>query len=210
MAFDKFLVAPINSGLITNTKSWQIMDDAFELLENAYVFRGRVRKRFGSTLMGTTPLASRLRVNIGTTDGTTGNLTATNLPGNLAIGQSFSAGSVIFTVYQLGNPAATYTTDATITGSVNNVSSPNTFAITGNSSTNLGVTVYWYPSLPVMGIDQYEIGSVNNHPTFAFDTRFAYTFSGGAWSRSGTAVWKGGNSNFFWAANWQSISGTQI
>ena len=149
MAFDKFLVAPINSGLITNTKSWQIMDDAFELLENAYVFRGRVRKRFGSTLMGTTPLASRLRVNIGTTDGTTGNLTATNLPGNLAIGQSFSAGSVIFTVYQLGNPAATYTTDATITGSVNNVSSPNTFAITGNSSTNLGVTVYWYPSLPL-------------------------------------------------------------
>jgi hypothetical protein len=210
MAFDKFLIAPLNSGLMTNTKSWQIMDDAFDYLQNAYVFRGRLRKRFGSQLMGTSPLQSRLRINIGTTNAITGNLGATNLPGAnpaLAVGQIFSVGNVIFTVNVLGN-VDTLSTDSTITGHINNGVNPNTFSITGNGLTNLGLVVYWYPSLPVMGIDQYEIGAINNHPTYAFDTQFAYLFSGGAWTRSGNALWKGNNTNYFWVNNWQSVAGT--
>ena len=214
MAIDRFLIAPLKSGLVTNTKSWQIMDDAFEYLQNAYIFRGRLRKRFGSQLMGPTeanPLTSRLRVSIGTTDGVTGNLGATNLPGGtpqLAIGQIFSVGTVIFTVTILGN-VATLTTDPTITGAINSTANPNTFAIVGNGVTNLATAVYWYPSLPVMGITQYEIGAINNHPTYAFDTQFAYAFSSG-WNRSGTAVWKGNDTNYFWADNWQGVTGDPV
>ena len=73
---DKFLIAPFETGLQTNLRPWQIMDDAFEYLQNCYVFRGRVTKRFGSTWMGITALNSRLRVSIGTTPG------PINLPGN--------------------------------------------------------------------------------------------------------------------------------
>src|SRR5215475_8018909 len=110
MAFDRFLIAPINTGLETDLKPWLIPDDAFAQLENAYVFRGRVRKRFGSQYTGsgwsspfTQPLFSRLRVNIGTTNGS-GNLsiTLTTTTGGTTweIGQQFSVGTQVFTVYQ--------------------------------------------------------------------------------------------------------------
>ena len=32
---DRFLIAPINSGLVNNSKSWLQPNDAFELLQNA-------------------------------------------------------------------------------------------------------------------------------------------------------------------------------
>src|ERR1700691_6267427 len=104
MAFDRFLIGPFETGLQTNVRAWQIMDDAFQKLQNAYVFRGRVRKRFGSRFMGsgwssaqTEPLFSRLRINVGTTDGS-GDISA-SLPGTIfKVGQMISIGNEIFTV----------------------------------------------------------------------------------------------------------------
>ena len=54
MATDRFLIAPIdeNSGLQKNVLPWLIPDNAFSEFNNAYVFRGRVRKRFGSRWTG--------------------------------------------------------------------------------------------------------------------------------------------------------------
>ena len=75
MKIDKFLIAPIKSGQQTNVKPWLIMDDAFENLQNAYTWRGTVRKRFGTNLMNESKAApfdqlfSRFRINIGMTDG---------------------------------------------------------------------------------------------------------------------------------------------
>lgn len=208
MAMDRYLIAPINSGLVNNSKPWIQPDDAFETLQNIYVFRGRLRKRFGSQLMGPSPLNSRLGVSLGNNTNA-----AINLPANttahtpqLAIGQSFSLGSDIFTVYQLGAGVATYTTNVAVTAVINSVATPNTITFTGGAL----IPVYWYPSLPVMGIDQFLIGTVNNHPTYAFDTEFAYTFAGGVWTRSGAAVWNGTNLNYFWAGNWQGVAGVPL
>src|ERR1700681_1127559 len=99
---DRFMIAPINSGLQNDLKSWLIPDDAFQSLTNAYVFRGRVRKRFGSYLMNQSvdasisQLYSRTSILIGTTNGS-GNL-STTVPGLVfAVGQLFSVGSQIFT-----------------------------------------------------------------------------------------------------------------
>jgi len=210
MPFDRFLISPINTGLQTDMKPWQILDDAFTYLQNAYVFRGRVRKRFGSLLMGTSPLNSQLRISLGTN-----NNMALSLPANtsahtpqLAIGQMFSLGTDTFEVYQLGMGVATLSTNAGVSAVIDSTATPNTITFTGGAAS----TVYWYPALPVMGITQYETGAVNNHPTYAFDTEFAYLFSGspGAWARSGTGgnpVWKGSNTNYFWTSNWTGIPG---
>lgn len=212
MAYDRFLIAPISQGQVNNSKSWLQPNNAFEMMRNAYCFRQRIRKRFGSQMMGTTPLATRLRMAIGTTDPVTGNLGATNIltkATQIQIGQSFSVGSVIFTVTALGN-VNTLSTDLTIVGHINTTVTPNTFSITGNGVTNLNTAVYYYPSLPVMGITQYESGAVNNHPTYAFDTQLAYTFSGGAWDRSGTALWHGNDLNYMWSSNWQGVAGNPV
>lgn len=203
MPLDRFLIAPISSGLQTNLRPWLIPDDAFQYLENAYVFRGRVRKRFGSRLMGLNQYMSRLRINIGT-------VASHTIPGGstqLAIGQAFSVGTDIFTVYQLGAGVATLSTNSGVSAVIDSTSNPNTITFTGESG---GATVYYYPALPVMGFTQYEQGAINNHPSYAFDTQFAYVFTPNVgWNRSGTGSspeWNGDDLNFFWTCNWKGIT----
>jgi hypothetical protein len=211
MAFDRFLIAPINTGLQTDLRPWLTPDDSFAYLQNAYCFRGRVRKRFGSRLMGTgwaTPdvqqLYSRLSVNIGTTNGS-GNVSVT-VPGSIfGIGQMFSIGLEIFTVYQTGTPAVMLTTGFSTVHTYNTT----TGALVINGAV-AGTAVYFYPAQPVMGLTIYDSGPINNQPSYGFDTQFAYVFAGGFWSRSGTAVWHGGITDFFWASNWQGVADNPV
>ena len=104
MPFDRFLIAPVDTGLVKNVPPWLIPDEAFDYMQNAYVFRGRIRKRYGSSLMGVTQYNSRLRASlasggpgVGVTDGSgdaSGNvLTILGDSGlTLSVGQSFSIG----------------------------------------------------------------------------------------------------------------------
>jgi len=210
--FDRFLIAPLNTGLVTDLKSFLIPDDAYARLQNAYVFRGRTRKRFGSRFMGsgwssavTEPLFSRLRVDVGSTAAVSGNFPATIIPvltpGALwKIGQQFSVGTTVFTVVVANG--ALLTTGAA-TGTFNTANG--TLTITGNT-TNPSTAIWWYPSEPVMGLTNYGQSTINNKPSYAFDTRFAYVFAGGFWQRSGmdvTPIWHGDNLDFFWTENWQ-------
>jgi hypothetical protein len=155
---DKFLIAPLNSGLQTDQKPFLIPDDAFANLNNAYIFRGRVRKRFGSLLMnGAIPKAqaqlfSKLAIFLGTTDGG-GNL-AGNVPGTIfKIGQQFSIGTAIYTVFQTGNPAVMLRTVATVTATYDTTTGAYVFV-----GAPANTAVYFYPSQPVMGIQTYELG----------------------------------------------------
>ena len=56
MAINKFFIAPLDSGLTLDKKPFAIPDSAFAELKNAYAWRGRIVKRFGSEL-------SRIRSN---------------------------------------------------------------------------------------------------------------------------------------------------
>ncbi len=213
MAFDRYLIAPLNTGLQLNMRPWLIMDDAFEQLQNAYVFRGRVKKRFGSDLMEGDILKSRLRMSVGTTDAS-GNLTAVTLPGTvLNAGAMFSVGNVQFTVTTVPvtvGSVATLSTQAPTVGTITLVSTgPNVyqFSISGSYTTIASTPVYWYPALPVMGLTQYERGAINNHPSYAFDTQFAYVYVPQfGWERSGNVIWTGNTLNYFWTANWDGIT----
>jgi hypothetical protein len=203
MPKDRSLIAPTSTGLQTDLKPWMIPDDAYASLRNAYVFRGRTRKRFGSTYMGQgvgllqQALGSRLSALVGTTN-SSGNLTGTIINVTPAIGQAFSVANTLFTVYQMGTPATMLRNDGVMTPSTYNTSS-GAFSIMGATALT---PVYFYPALPVMGFSLYEISPINNQPAWAYDTRFAYTFTGGYWRQSGAAVWHGTNTNFFWVTNW--------
>lgn len=195
MPFDRFMIAPINSGWETYNRPWLIPDDAFAYLGNAFIFRGRVKKRFGSELLSTTPLGSRLRINLGNITGP-GTLAVT-VPGALfAIGQSFSTGAIILTSYQANG--ALLTTSGAITGTYNTANGALTIA--GGTP---GTPVYFYPQQPVMGLIQYDVEMPNAEPTYAFDTQFAYQYVNNGWDRLGTALWSGGNTNFFWGATYR-------
>lgn len=211
MPTKRFLIAPLNSGLQNDIKPWLIPDDAFSQLRNMYLFRNRLRKRFGSQYTfpstvpkeGTEQLFSRLRLEVDTIvgGGTTG-----NVPGGAgqgAIGQLFSIGNNMFTVFQAAGTmliegTATTATFDTATGE---------FIFAGLPDPDT-TPVYWFPALPVMGITQFERNKINDEPTYVFDTRYAYTWNDG-WNRSdgeataGASVWSGNNANFFWAFSWR-------
>lgn len=213
MPQDRFLIAPFNTGLQTNLRPWLIMDDAFETLQNAYVFRGRVRKRFGEQLTGTgftstdlAPFFSKVAVLIDMTD-EAGDLSGT-VPGDIFnIGQQFTIGNVIFTVYQLStiptpNPLM-LSTSLAATGTFDTTNG--NFVIVGAPPLT---AVYWYPSQPIMGLTQYGEGPINDQPAIAFDTQFAYQFAGGFWVQFPTPIWHGNDTNFFWATTWQGLNST--
>lgn len=206
MATNRFLIAPYdkNSGLRSDYRPWLIPDEAFSSLQNAYVFRGRVRKRFGSRWIGDTKLTTRLRVQVGTVGAP-----LSPVPGNkFFIGQMFSADVQEFSVYQNGAPAAMLTTGP---GAGTFDTTNGNFTIIG-TGLPAGTPIYWYPSQPVMGLVTFENNSINNEPTIAFDTQFSYQFIAGAWVRitaevtPGAATWTGSDSQFFWGTSWNGAN----
>lgn len=202
MVLKNYLIAPFETGLQNNVEPWLLPEDAWAKLRNAYVWRGRTKKRFGSYYIGDTDLNSRLRINLGTTDAGTGNF-ATVVSGTVfAVGQMFSIGTTIFTVNTTGTPATLLTT-GTATGIYNTTTGA--VAITGNAE-NPSTAVYFYPSTPVMGLRLRESGNVNFEDTIGFDTQFAYRRVGGAWERLGSAFWTGDNADFFWSINYRGTN----
>jgi hypothetical protein len=218
---DRFFIAPYaeNSGLQTNLKPWLIPDEAFSELNNAYVFRGRVRKRFGSRWTGGSQFSSRLRINIGTITGGTlsGNVRTILADAGMptSVGQSFSIGTIVFTIFNPSSgPQQMLRTDNSATATFNLTNSD--FNITSVVQPD-GTAVYFYPSFPVMGLPTYEQIGVSNEYVIAFDTRYAYKYSPGGWNRisaettPGAAVWTGNNTQFFWATTWiQTGSATKV
>jgi len=198
--FDKFLIAPFQDGLRNDLPSWVIPEKAFTRLNNAYVSRGRVKKRFGSVLTGQNTgiasdnLYSRLRIKLGTTVG--GALSGT-VPGSIFdIGQMFSIDDTIYTINVAGTPADMLKTDGTTTATFNIANGAYVFAGAPDNK-----DIYFYPSSPVMGFTYYEKGPVNEHTAFAFDRQFVYKYNGTDWQQDGTTVWHGDDTNFFWSEN---------
>lgn len=229
MAFDKFLITggqgqpPFTTGMQQDMRPWLIADDSFENLENMFVFRGRTTKRFGSLLTNGNQRLSRLRINLGNTDGS-GNITTT-IPraGNVpyikgAVGQMFSIGIELFTVNVLGTPAVMLTTGASTIHTFDTSTGAGTSGqviINGAAATT---PLFWYPSVPVMGLTEYASAplsnNANNNVTYGFDTTYAYKYTNGTgWERSGTGaapIWNGQLDtsflNFFQACNWKGAT----
>lgn len=210
---DRFFIGKYDqdSGLQTDFKPWAIADQAFAELTNAYVFRGRVRKRFGSRWLSEDPNESRLRVLVSATDAGGNAAGSVPLSGGLpivtpAIGQQFSIGTEVFTVVVLGNPAILLKSGSTVTATFNTTTGAFVFA--GATAFTL---VYYYPALPVMGLQTFESTANSDQKIIGFDTRFAYEYNIG-WQRlggevtPGAAQWQGSDSEFFWTTTWQGNS----
>jgi len=217
---NRFYIGQVSgSGLQSDLKPYAIPDDAFAELNNAYVFRGRVRKRFGGQLMrgtdaqisGLEQIQSRLKIKLGTTNGS-GTLAGT-VPGAIfGIGQAFSCGNEFFTVYQTGTPANMLKTGSATTYTYNTTTGA--YNIVGSNATT---DVYFYPAQPVMGLSSYEQASISDEQTIAFDTQFAYQFGSNGWDIAGgippavgSVLFTGSNSDFFWGTNWRGSSAANI
>lgn len=207
------IVGP-TTGLVQEREEYLLPDDAYPVLENAYVWREqikrklgfeglqRLRRKFSSVSLGNS-VAVTWSFNLFSTvspaipKGSTEPLAQIE-PGSLVI--SLNAGAVILT--DQGDGTLTSPTPAT-SGTVNYI----TGAIVVHDA--LGIVAVtasfnYFPGLPVMGLRNRDIQTVNNQLTIAFDTTYAYINSGGlGWQEyiPGT-TWTGNDINFFWSTNY--------
>lgn len=211
---EQVLISGSGSGLRLNQKPFMIPDDAFSVLENAYVWRDQVKKREGLELLG------RLKRNftaqpLGTTDASgnfSGDLKAIF---SLETNSEIADGSIAVTI---GAQIFTETTNGNLSNGAGGTGTINylTGLITLNTDPDLALTAItitfgYYPCLPVMGIWQREITGINNEQTIFFDTKYAYTNPSGLDNGfqefiSGAAVdttWDGSDSDFFLATNYR-------
>ena len=211
MPAQRFLIAPYDkdSGLVNNVRPWIIPDTAFSSLNNAYVWRGRVRKRVGSRYMSQSdPLLSRFRVKVGTI--TSGGLSAIVPAAAGSVGQQFSISTNIFTVNVTGTPAALLKDGTATTATFNTSTGAFVFAGVPVADTT---PVYWYPALPVMGLLTMVTAEVNDF-LIGFDTRYAYQYNNG-WERlfdevtGGAATWTGTDAQFFWGTTWTGATASE-
>lgn len=203
-------ITGMSTGLVQNREEFLLPNDAYPILQNAYVWRERIIRKQGCKLLG------RLQRNLsaqslGTTDGggafsgniqiilsleATGQISPTTL--SIVIGgQTFNdAGDGTLSNGSGGTGTIDYST-MVLTLQTDPVLA--TTAITANFS--------YFPGLPVMGLRSLEIANTSVMPTIAFDTVYAYQFLGTAWQEwiPGT-TWSGTDYNFFWTTNYWTSS----
>ncbi len=217
MAYTPLKIDGNTTGLVQNRVDHLLPNDAYPILENAYLHREKIKRKQGTKFQG------RLRrvltgLSLGLTTPGVNQMIFPNIFVTLGItdpNAQIEPGSVIITV---GAPDTSTFTD---NGNSN-------FTVTGNglggsfsgivySSGNLvltfinllvgGATITidfnYFPSLPVMGELSRELNNENNEETIFFDTVYAYTFNAGFFQEfiPGT-TWTGTDFNFFWGTNY--------
>lgn len=160
---EKIIVGPINKGLRTGVTPFNIDNDSFPTLINAYQWRGRLKRKRGTAFLG------RLQRYLGTTDGA-GNIVQTILPIPITAGiVSFTIGTDIFVDGGAANPVTLNTNGAATVHTLNRITG--VLTITGSIA---NTAVIYYPSLPVMGLEDLIL-TVNQFPgCLAFDTKYSY------------------------------------
>lgn len=192
MSLQRLVVSSFSTGLETDVEPFLLNNDAFPVLENAYVWRKRILKKRGTEKIGRLRRAlASITLSAQANGAAYGvadlladpsiNLRATEpnasiVPGTLAI----TVGAVTFT----DNANGTLTgVPAGNTGTINYQTAVLTLAFVPplGVATNVVVTFSYFPTLPVMGIESYEeevlsTAPINNPDTIYFDTIHAYRF----------------------------------
>ena len=169
---EKILVGPMTKGLRNDVTPFNIDNDSFPLLVNAYQWRGRVKRK-----RGTTPLCRLYRtINTSTiqTDGSGA------FSGNILTGLGTDA-SVVFNSISIATDLFTDALSNGVlagssigTGTINYATGALT--LTGApASTNIQFD--YYPSLPVMGLEDLALDATESLGLLGFDTTYSYNIS---------------------------------
>lgn len=184
---EKLVIGPINKGLRNDRTAFVIDNDSFPVLINAYQWRGRVKRKRGTSLLGrlqryfnSTSASYNANAIVLTLNGSgQGNiLTGFGLQpnGNIIPGSVTLVGSVGVITY----------TDPTIDGYLTptGTSGPNTInyatgdiLIPAQAGGTITAVFLYYPGLPVMGLEDFITNSTQFSGTLGFDTEYAYNIS---------------------------------
>jgi len=202
------------TGLVEDRQQFILPADAYPILENAYVWREQLKRKQGCKILG------RLRrvftaVSLGNSGASpwSFNLYSTMSPAvvpetNAQIEPGSVSITINVTLIDQGDGTLQTNPVSGVTGTINYISGD--VVITGASAGVAStVNMAYFPTLPVMGLLTRDLAASNNEMCLAFDTKYAYAFTGSGWQEfiPGT-TWTGFDFNFFWGTNYWNL-GTQ-
>ncbi len=183
---EKLVVGPINRGLKNNRTAFVIDNDSFPTLLNAYQWRGRVKRKRGTSKL--TRLA-RFFNSLSTAYIPAANSTLNLVAGSANILTGFSLqtnGNIIPGTVIIHNQtvAQTYTDpamDGTLTGNIGGTGTINyatgDITILAGSTNTIDVSFIYYPDLPVMGIEDLTLNPTQYPLNLCFDTVYSYNLT---------------------------------
>lgn len=181
MTINSIVVSDFKTGYETDQAPIKLSNDAFPVLENAYVWRNRLKERDGVRLvgrlkraltaqsLGNTDGAGRLTIDVITTLGL--EATASIVPGTVTI----TIGVQTFT-----EPTPVDGTLIPINGGIGSINYATGDVdvqtdppLAANAAT---IDFEYYVGLPVLGLAEYDTPQLNNEILIAFDTTYAYEY----------------------------------
>lgn len=182
---EKIIIGPINKGLRNDRTAFVIDNDSFPTLINAYQWRGRVKRKRGTSFLG------RLQRFFNSSISSYSSITSFNLvagAGNLLTGFSLQVngnivpGSVSFLDVTTSTTYTDPSMDGTLIGSPSGTGTINyatgAITITGATTDTISTAIFRYnPDLPVMGLEDLALISTQFPGTLAFDTVYSYNIT---------------------------------
>ena len=190
---EKLIVGPISSGQKTNRLAFNIDNDSFPKMVNAYQWRGRVKRKRGTDLIGRLQVIDQNNITLNQTTSAGFSLTITDVladsnvnlrspypnaeisPGSFSIVTGSGGGARIFLDTTGTGVLTSSDGSGTINYSTGAVSL--TFDVISGAGIQIRIAFNYYPVLPVMGLEDFA-GQTNDFPgTIAFDTVNSYNIS---------------------------------
>jgi len=208
MTYVPLYVKQFESGLIQNRQNFILPDDAFPVLENAYIFRERIQRRQGFEFLG------RLRrtynaASLGLSGGSpwTFNIYSTlAAPITPETNAEIEAGGVTIvvgavTLIDQGNGTLATSPVSAVTGTINYFTGSVTITGAAGAAAST-ITFAYFPSLPCMGARVRQLTDINAEQLVMWDTKYAYKYAAGFEEFLPGTTWTGTDSDFFWTTNW--------
>jgi hypothetical protein len=227
MSYQPHYIAPFEqeSGLNTYYEPFIIPEKAFPILEDAYIFRGRVKRRPGYSFLGRLRRTEDFTLS-DQTDGS-GTYSYADILDQVRSSQpnaEIQAGKVSI-IISLGNVDQTNYTDDGL-GNLIWLSGPYTiqppstinyitgqilltFLVAPGASISVDNISPYYPTLPVMGLRPLITTTLEDDLMIAFDTIYAYLYNVSTnlfneLPSSTPTTFTGADYNFFWSTNYWS------
>ena len=200
--YEGFPIYDFKSGLILNKQPWLIPTDAFKNIKNAFIYQGVLQKRKGYTEWGrfvhfvnNESMGTTVDLQL-TYSGTVAHYPIR--PGNFIVQDTVN--ELPFT--DNGNGTLTRASDS---GTINYTTGA--WSITYGSNPGAGKSIWvdynYFPNLPIMGIHTYY-QDVGTSQFLVFNTKRVNKYvSGKLEDLTGTDIFTGSDSDFFWFENWK-------
>lgn len=216
-------IGPYDVGVQRNLTPFMLPEQAFPSLSDAYVFRGRIKRKTGHKLIGRLRRVQTVQAAGNISAGGAGLFTFNLFTGMGLLATEPNAqiqsGDITNISIVIGAPINQTLTDTVGTGTLTIVGAGPIVSATLNYATGVLSLIFsgaaaasaatftgaYFPTLPVMGLCSRELVSINAEQTVAFDTKYAYRFTGGQWSDLPSTLittWSATNSDFFWTTNY--------